>query len=248
MNLNNVDTIVLQTRKHQENDILLVCLTRSMGKIYLIATNANSMNSHLRPFCQIITQGMIMLSPVKGQDNLYYLQQAAIDNAFTNIKNHQLKLAIACYWLSLVSEVLLNGQQDQQVFELLSNALTVLNLLEQDAEINNFHAVIVVRILSAIGLPAIPPWCSICKSTLEKNQFIQASSGRVYCDNCRPSSAQLIAYNHLEQWRNLINNGLNTFRKWDVSPELIVAIEAYINGLLGRELKGAKYLKLIRGY
>ena len=248
MNLNNVKAIVLQIRKHSETDISLICITPKLGKIFVRAPRAADLNSKLRSFCQILTSGTISLQRSKNDISSYYLRQAVIDNAYQDIKRSELKLASACYITSLVSSLSEYGQAEEHNFGQLYGFLEALNLITETVKLNFLHVVMIVRLLAVNGFGHLPEWCSKCDSSLSSVFYYGKNRGVFLCEKCQNIKDIRIAEETILQWHNLLKIDLVSSHWVELSADFIELVEDYVRIVLGQEVKGREYLRLIRGF
>ena len=245
MNLNNIEVIVLATKKYHENNMLLVCFAKNMGKIVVVAPQARQIKSRLRSFCQVIVQGTVALQAPTGNSKYYILRQAQILDSFPRVKSDPYKLASAGYIVSLINKMTVEEQCDLMIYQILDGYLKALSNLTVEQQVTYLHSAIVLRLLVAAGYNAYPQSCHRCDVEVNEGWY-EDVKGRIYCGDCFPQGKQ-ISRQSAKQWHALLQN-LSSGEWPTIDPETVMAIERYVKYLIGSEPAGQMYISLMRGY
>jgi DNA repair protein RecO (recombination protein O) len=184
----------------------------------------------------------------KNTGSLYYINQVEVLNSYRSVKQHELKLASASYITNIIADMLDISQPDSTSYYLLSGYLDALNLLEGDNNINFLHSVILIRIIEHHGIGEKPELCGSCSAYLTEKYYLNKDRGLFLCKNCKTSNSVLLSQNFHMLWCRLLNFNLSEDEFFDLPKSFIRDLEFYFKILIGKEISGSRYLKMIRGY
>ena len=118
----------------------------------------------------------------KENQNLYRLNQADIIESFQSIREDLGKLYKGVYFLELIDSMVLEGHQDQRIYFLLQQTLSV---LKSQKDLNPLIRLFEIRLLSLSGYKPQLDHCVICKMVsvngIFKFSFFQNG---ILCTNC----------------------------------------------------------------
>ncbi|MFP4457206.1 MAG: DNA repair protein RecO [Clostridia bacterium] len=239
--MSNYQGIVLSSKEYKENDKLITCLVRDLGKINIIIENSNDSSTNFalsEPLCLIDFSARKM----SNSDCLYYIYQSRLKDAYKEVRNSQVKLAYAIYFLNLVASLIDYCEVEQKVFDYTKQYLN-LNKVVDESEIGLYTTIMSIRLLAILGLGAMPKWCFMCDE--EHQEFIYITeSGLSLCKSCVDDKYHVKIAK--DRWRSFAESEMTELIDMDFSKEELTAIELYIKGIVGKDIKGYKYLNLIR--
>ena len=115
-----VEAIVLRRRDAGESDRRLVCFTRELGKIDLVAKGARKPTSRLRSVSEPLSVAQLTFADGRHQK---FIQQAQPIAAFRGLRTDYERLTLALAWAEIVSYVAPYEDPIEEVYELCFKAL-----------------------------------------------------------------------------------------------------------------------------
>lgn len=115
-----VEAIVLRRRDAGESDRRLVCFTRELGKIDLVAKGARKPTSRLRSVSEPLSVAQLTFADGRHQK---FIQQAQPIAAFRGLRQDYERLTLALAWAEIVSYVAPYEDPIEEVYELCFRAL-----------------------------------------------------------------------------------------------------------------------------
>lgn len=239
--MSNHQGIVISSKSYKENDKLITCLVRDLGKVNIISENSKNSSTNFalsEPLCLIDFSA----NKISNSDCLYYLYQGKLIDAYKEIRVSQVKLAYAIYFLNIVSSLIDYCEVEKKVFDFTKQYLSLVKIVD-DSELGLYTTVMSIRLLSILGLGAMPKWCFNCD--IEHQNFIYITdSGLSLCKDCIDEEKHVRIAK--DRWSSLCGSELIELKNFSLSKDELLAIEFYIKGIVGKEIKGYKYLNLIR--
>lgn len=239
--MSNYQGIVLSSKNYKENDKLVTCLVRELGKMNLIIAN-NSKQSTNYAISESLCLIDFSAKKVPNTDCLYYLYQGNQADAFKRIRNSQFKLAYVIYFLNLVASLIDYCEVERRVYDFTEQYLMLAKIVDESG-IDLYTTAMSIRLLAILGLGAMPKWCFNCDK--EHQSFIYITdNGLSLCKYCIDNKKHVKISRG--RWASLAEKELVGLKNFDIERDEILAIELYIKGIVGKEIKGYKYLNLIR--
>lgn len=115
-----VEAIVLRRRDAGESDRRLVCFTRELGKIDLVAKGARKPTSRLRSVSEPLSVARVTFADGRHQK---FIQQAQPVSAYRGLRTDYERLTLALAWAEVVSYVAPYEDPIEEVFTLCVQAL-----------------------------------------------------------------------------------------------------------------------------
>lgn len=116
--------IVLKEIPSGESGKTLIILAEGLGKITVSARGARNVKSKLISASELFTCGDFCFFEGKG---FYSVTQAEVIEKFYEIRNDIEKLSYACYFSDMISSVLFEGMEADDILKLFLRTLTVLS-------------------------------------------------------------------------------------------------------------------------
>ena len=181
MALHRTQAIVLKSINLSDSDRLVTFLTKSHGKVKCVVKGARKLKNRfwgsLEPMSHI---HLIYFG--KENQNLYRLNQADIIESFQSIREDLGKLYKGVYFLELIDSMVLEGHQDQRIYFLLQQTLSV---LKSQKDLNPLIRLFEIRLLSLSGYKPQLDHCVICKTVSVNGIFkFSFSQNGILCTNC----------------------------------------------------------------
>ncbi len=250
------DAILLRKIEYGDHDYIITFLTRSQGKISVIAKNAKQSVKRFAGSLDLFSLNHIQCTaPKKNRDSLTILAQADLENGFGNIRYNVLKTGYACYWVELIYLWLEEGKQQIPLYELLFFALDMLN--RSDIRMEVLSLVFQIRFMSISGFTPHIESCETCNTPLDqisqKHIRFDFREGRIVCKNCldkEPGYGMPVSKGTLKQliWINSVDfSRADRIKFSDVAiREGELLLESFIPFHLGRSFKTLTFLRRMR--
>ena len=240
------EAIVIKRTNLGEADKILTLYTPYLGKIRAIAKGVRRPKSRLGGNVELLTHARIMLA--RGRELDIITQGEAIDS-FLPLRGDLRRLSLALYAAELVERFTIERLENYSIYRLLLDTLSRISEAPNELAIRYFE----LHLLDHLGYRPQLYRCLICGSPLEpKTNFFSPASGGVLCPGCRSSDALAhpITINALKMMRLLQDGDYQLAQRVRISPELSSELELlmrdYIQYILEREVKSARFVDRIR--
>ncbi len=216
----STDAILLRKIEYGDHDFIISFLTRSMGKISVIAKNAKQSVKRFSGALDLFSLNHIQCAfPKKKKDALIILTQAELENGFANIRCDVFKTAYAGFWSELVYFWLEEEKKAEDVYNLLKFSLDALDSGHVEKEV--LHLLFQIRFISMSGFSPNIENCDGCKTPIDRinQKYIRFDfkEGRIICDKCAPAPLNYNGPNHRELNYNGIDYGRHDYHSSDYS-------------------------------
>jgi DNA repair protein RecO (recombination protein O) len=183
----STNAILLKKIEYGDHDFIISFLTRSNGKISVIAKNAKqSIKRFSGAFDLFCMYNINCTYPKKKKDGLIILAQTDLEQGFVNIRSDIFKTAYASFWVELVHLWLEEGRVQTDLYDLLEFSLGAINEDTISREI--LSLLFQIRFMSISGFSPNIEHCGKCGILLDqikqKNVRFDFSEGRIICQNC----------------------------------------------------------------
>lgn len=258
MRFHTTPAIVLFSINYGESDAIVNFYTQDYGRLGGIAKGARRSRRRFGGTLEPFSYGRLIFVK-KGE--LVRVDQWDILQGFHGIKQDLERIACGGYMLELVRELVKEGQKDPGVFILLLNSLSALEGgIRPDILTRAFE----MRLLTAIGYQPCLDRCVVCKKTfmpslspdtLEgmdgETLFFSSAKGGILCPGCAGVGGGLIPITTgtARALILMVRLGLTKITHLSI-PTLMLregerVLEDFIRHLLGKELRGKRFLKCI---
>jgi DNA repair protein RecO (recombination protein O) len=252
----SADAILLRKIEYGDHDFIISFLTRSHGKISVIAKNAKKSVRRFTGALDLFSVNQIhCVYPKKKKNGLTILSQADLENGFGNIRYDVFKTTYASVWVELVHFWLEEEKPQVKLYDLLFFSLDALNTGSISKEI--IHLLFMIRFMALSGFEPHIESCGRCKALvddIEQNRVMfDFREGRIICPDCAKGEfkhGRMVSKGTLKQlfWINQ-----NEVRRMDrirfsglAVKEGEALLESFIPFHLGREFKSLQFLKRLR--
>lgn len=252
----STDAILLRKIEYGDHDYIITFLTRSRGKICVIAKNAKKSVKRFSGALDLFSVNHIQCTfPKKIKDSLTILAQTDLENGFVNIRYDVFKTTYACYWVELIYLWLEEGKKQTQLYDLLFFVLDMLNQSEIKMEV--LSLLFQIRFMRISGFSPNIEFCDNCNTPVDdiqqKRVQFDFKEGKIVCDNClknRSAHGMNVSKGTLKQlvWINAVDIQRADRMKSSLFAiqEGAILLESFIPFHIGREFKSLKFLRQLR--
>ena len=246
--------ILLRKIEYGDYDLILVFLTKSKGKISVIAKNAKK---SVKRFAGIL-EPFFMLDIVckVGKGNLAVLCEADLINSYGKIRTDINKTAYASYWVEIISSRIEDGCQNSKLFDLLNHVLDVIN---KDCFLNKEVSILfLMKFLLLWGTVPLLEKCCVCGILVEEiksNKIrFEIEEGGILCSRCTKvkikKKSMFISKGTIKRllWikrSTLLKADRVCFPLLSLKESLFL-LESFTGFYLGKEFKSLKFLNIIK--
>lgn len=143
-----VEGIILKRANRGEADKILTVFTRSFGKRRVLAKSVRKINSRKGGNVELFNQ--VSLFIVKGKV-LDIVIEATVINSFSSWRNDLKKIGVAYYLCELIDKMLMEEQENYQMYDLLLESLMSLNKAKLSELILSFEKKLLIDL--GFGIP-----------------------------------------------------------------------------------------------
>ncbi len=250
--------ILLRKIEYGDHDYIITFLTRSRGKIAVIAKNAKKSVKRFSGALDLFSVNHIQCTfPKKNKEGLTILAQTDLENGFANIRYDVLKTTYACYWVELVYLWLEEGREQTRLYDLLYFVLDMLN--RSDIKMEVLSLLFQIRFMGISGFSPNIESCEKCNTPVDdihqKSVQFDFKEGKIICGNCLKKKSgsgygmsvskgtlkQLVWINSADiQRADRIKSSLFAIKEGEI------LLESFIPFHIGREFKSLNFLRRMR--
>jgi DNA repair protein RecO (recombination protein O) len=245
--------IMLRRVHYGDNDLIINFFTPDKGKISIIAKAAKKSTKRFGPILELFSVLQVVCRNGRRQ-GMMYLQEAALQQSFADIRTDVKKTAYASYWAELIDTWVEEKKTQPQLYHLFLLALEALNCGEiSDEMLSVFFQ---LKFLNINGLSPDLRRCRECGISVEKTPHTQLIfdlvKGGLQCPECLSDATGRLTLSKgvLKQLQWLEQHDLETARRLCFSPpalqESLAFMEAFVPFHTGRQLRSLKFLRQIR--
>lgn len=183
----NVEAIVMSRRDFGEADRLLTALTRSEGKIKIVARGARKIKSKLASAIEPFSIGKYFVAEGKS---FYILAGAECESQNLKISNDIELYKDVSYIFEILEMVTTEGQKDEKIFFLTKE---LLSSIYKESESKRQIAIryFEYKILEYSGFKPEYAKCISCREKLQPQKFFIGNFEGVYCQKCKKSGQKI---------------------------------------------------------
>ncbi len=174
-----VEGIVLRETDTKETDKILTVLTRSEGKLSVIARGARRKNSRIAAAAQLLVCSEMTLFQ-KG--NWSILDDASTIELFSGVRQDVELLALGSYFAEMTELLTEEDVPAPETLSLLLNALYALGTLHKDQ--TQVKAAFELRLLALSGFEPLLESCAVCGRTEPEEPLLDVVQGVLHCKHC----------------------------------------------------------------
>lgn len=231
--------VVLSYQDHGESDRVITVYSGDLGKIYATGRGVKKIKAKLAGHLELFN--LIDLQLILKRNNNFLITSAVNIDSFPSIKNSVKKINIAFAISELTEKIVLEGQEDARIFNLITHSLKSLNDSSKNCELIYYY--FAFRTLEFLGYRPELKKCVECqKSVSPKVIYFSFKHGGTTCSRCSEQQDQIqkITANTLKVIRLFFSRDLDLMEKLnfgaDVTKELSLVTERYLQFVLGTEV------------
>jgi len=252
----STDAILLRKIEYGDHDFIISFLTKSKGKISVIAKNAKKSVKRFTGALDLFSVNHIHCTyPKKKKDGLTILLQADLEDGFGNIRYDVFKTTYAGFWVELIHFWLEEEKPQTELYDLLFFSLDALNAGIISREV--IHLLFQIRFMGLSGFEPNIEYCGCCKTPvdrIEQNKVLfDFKEGRIICKKCikgESKHGKTVSKGTLKQLFWINKNDINRVDRIKFSgfalKEGESLLESFIPFHMGREFKSLQFLKRLR--
>lgn len=174
-----VEGVVLRETDTKETDKILTVLTKTEGKISVIARGARRKRSRIAAASQLLVYSEMTLFQ-KG--NWSILDEAATIELFDGVRQDVELLALGSYFAEMTELLTEEDIPAPEVLSLLLNALYAMGTLHKDRI--QVKAAFELRLLALSGFEPLLEGCAVCGREEPEEPMLDVVQGLLHCKNC----------------------------------------------------------------
>jgi len=179
VSLYKTDAVVLKTHNLSEADRIFILFSPLYGRIDAVARGIRKPSSKFGGTLEIFSHVYLMLSEGK---NLAVITQAELCNSHYSLREDLRRLACASYFIEIVTDSILPGQENIELFSLV---LSGLSLLEYHDNLDLILRYTEIHFLKSLGVNPILERCLRC-GNLFTSSYVKffTTLGGAFCEKC----------------------------------------------------------------
>lgn len=252
----STNAILLKKIEYGDHDYIISFLTRSRGKISVIAKNAKKSIRRFSAALDLFSVYHVQCTfPKKNKDALTILSHSELEDGLVKIRYDVYKTAIASFWIEVVYFWLEEEKPTPELYDLLLFSLKALNNDLMPMEVASL--LFLIRFMSLSGFSPDFKRCNHCRTHLDdlnyKNVKFDFKEGCIICHKCEKNQSRYgmnVSKGTLKQlfWinsRDVERADRIKFSKFSVK-EGEKLLESFIPFHIGREFKSLEFLRKLR--
>jgi len=253
MELLNAQGILIRRLDYSDSDLILTFLTKSHGKISVIAKSAKKSVKRFGGILELFYLLELVIRPGKGTKPAI-LQSASLIRPFEKIRTHIIHTAYASYWSELIHFFLEDLAKQDDIFNLFAYALEHLDQKTLPADV--IHILFQIRFLKISGFQPNFLFCNLCKKKLDYISghlcYFDPKIGAIICPACiqKRSNFLLLSKGTIKNLVWISDFDLNKIQRLKYSKEAISEgkdfLEKFVPFCIGKAPKSLLFLKKIQ--
>ena len=179
-----VEGIVLRETETKETDKILTVLTRTEGKLAVVARGARRRRSRIAAAAQLLVYSEMTLYQ-KG--NWSILDDASTIELFDGVRQDVELLALGSYFAELTELLTAEDVPAPEILSLLLNALYALGTLRREPA--QVKAAFELRLLALGGFEPMLECCAVCGADVSEEPMLDVVQGVLHCRRCGQAGA-----------------------------------------------------------
>ncbi len=210
------DAIVLKRTALANNDILLTLFTLRTGKMMAVAQGARHPKNRLASASNPFVYGKFFLLTGSGMSKINGVD---IEKSFYSIRENIVKLAYGAWFLELTDLVIVEGEQNIDLFMELKLCLSRLADMDVNTSTKDVEVLKMAyewTLLSKIGLAPLISNCTICSEDIVTSRYFSCESGGMICEAC---SNQIEQENSIRKQKK--QSEIKVYKMGDTIPKIL---------------------------
>lgn len=158
--------IVLSKIKYRDNDLIVKCYTEKRGIVsYLIKSAFKKKNTIA--YYQLLSQ-LSIEENYRNNNSLHYISEVKLNNTYSTLHSNVLKSSVVLFLAEVLSTILKEEEQNQDLYDYLENALL---WLDNENQFANFHVLFLLKLTKHLGFYPDQPKSEMSTFNLETGLF-----------------------------------------------------------------------------
>jgi DNA repair protein RecO (recombination protein O) len=175
--------LVLRSYRLGETSKVLVCYTRDHGKVRLVAKGVRKGGGRLGAALEPLMVSGVVFYMRPGRDRLSLVSQAHIEREFPALRRDLVRMAYASAVLELVDDLVVEGQSDAALFDLMERSLEAAASVSADG-LDRVLWLFELSLAKLLGYEPKFDRCVVCGREREPASAFSAQLGGVVCEGC----------------------------------------------------------------
>lgn len=175
--------IVLRRVDYGDHDYILTLLTRTKGKVSVMAKNAKK---SVKRFSGVLELFYVLDLVIRENPRMAYVMEASVEEAFEMIRSDILKTAYASYWAETVIQFMEEGVRQEGVYGLLVHSLAGLDAGIRPPE--EWSIYFQLKFLELSGHAPELSHCMECRTDIDSIDHVtirfDIKQGGLVCNRC----------------------------------------------------------------
>ncbi len=249
------DAILLKRTEYGDYDLIITFLTRSMGRISVIAKNAKKSVKRFAGALDPFSVMNISCTRSKRRNSMPVLCSVDLDDSFAKIRTDAAMTGYAFYWVEIINSWLEEGKAQQPLYDLLLYVLAALNSGSMKKEV--LSLLFQIRFMTISGFGPNLSRCGKCSTPIDEinqNRIIfDFAEGKFICDKCGANYTRhgiAVSKGTLKQLIWINNSDIKRIERIKLSPcslyEGEKLLESFVPCHIGKNMKSLVFLRRIR--
>ncbi len=225
------EILVVKEVNYKENDKILHALSRTKGKIQLIARGSKKSNSHLINASQLFAYSKCSMT--KSRD-MYIITSAELINSFYNLKNNIDAFYHGNYVLELISYVAQENDYDYRIFDMTVAVLSHLCTMSKDFE--KLTAAYELKLVSMLGYRPYLKHCLSCGKEIKEDSVFSIKEGGLFCSRCvNYGSGINVTYGEILTMERFLKSKFEDIDSIEVNQKILQVIRNFLFYYIGKD-------------
>jgi DNA repair protein RecO (recombination protein O) len=245
--------ILLRRTDYGDYDLIIVFLTRSHGKVTVMAKSAKRSVKRFGGLLGLFSLVEIVWAEAR-RPGLPLLQEATLDRALPRLGPDIIRTALASYWDEIVNQWCEEGKAQIHLYHLLRQAL--IGLDEDKIPPQVLSMAFQVKFLSLAGLSPDLSRCHSCRRSMDEitgdRLAFDVRTGRLSCSRCpgRPGTTLTLSKGTVRQLQWMDRVPMSQVARIRCLPQVLregqTLLETFLPYHLGKKPKSLTFLERIR--
>lgn len=239
--------IVIGSKKLSDTDLLITLFSQDKGKIVAVAKGARSSKSKLSAGVQAFTFGKFNLTSGSSWQTV---SSVDVMDAFYGIREDLKKYAYGSYIMELIQHVVLEGEEQFDLFNLLVETIHAIHTTENYELIKLTFE---LKLLKYLGFKPNVLECINCGNNNPLKHYFHGAAGGILCENCASGDQGLLNIGKTlpKLIEYLSEKDIRIILKTEINDVYLRKLDIIINGYIKYHLeiktfKSMDFLKTMR--
>lgn len=225
------EILVVKEVNYKENDKILHALSRTRGKIQLIAKGAKKSSSHLITTSQLFAYSKCTMTVSR---DMYIMTSADLIDNFYNLKNNMDAFFNANYILELISYISQDVELDAKIFDMTVSVLHHLCVFIKDFD--KLIAAYELKLVSMLGYKPDFKHCISCYNEIKEDSQFSIKDGGLFCSECvNYGNGINVTYSEILTMEKILKSKFENIGSIEVNQKLLHLIRNFLFYYIGKD-------------